>query len=215
MKLPFDLSENSLLQAYQMAYAQFSLKNDLILIRISIPLIQTDDFQLLRITPIPQMVDGKIFFLKITHGYIAISSKTYTELTDEDISKCNKFRTNFYCIQNKAQKKISSNNSCVLSRILKTNDSDSCEIVEAKINHELWIKLLPPNSWIFTTNDPTYAQITCNGTLTSQTKLNDTGLLKVKDTCIISTNFSLIQPLLDLESMVIPKSSFSQNLWNI
>jgi hypothetical protein len=214
-ELPFQNIDGQLVKTYRMAKLKVIKNSQVITFVIDFPLIRKTKFRLYRVTPIPQMNDDKFFFSTTKHGILAVSNSTYIGFEESDLSKCELIDNIYFCTQVKTEKKIDTDKSCELGYFSESNEITKCERTNVQINDELWIQLLQTNSWIYMINGITTNKLFCNGEYIKDFRLNNTGILRLANGCLIETNNTILQSTMDLEKNNVVNFTFSINVPNI
>jgi hypothetical protein len=205
-RLPFPATDSYTFQTYRLCRTKLSKFKDSIACKIKIPLIQSERYELFKITPVPQFQGSKILLPEKPSEFIAVGNTTYSEFTDKEIANSDNIDGDVYYAHAKSSKKLKTETSCGLYHFTKNPINKPCPLINIEIKEELWIKLLAPRVWLFLTKRETRIQISCPGETEQEITLNRTGLIEVPNKCLILTNYTIIHPNMEAETQVI--SSF-------
>lgn len=200
--LPLTLSKETLPLFYQIASPRSSLRNNQLIIVLTIPLTDMEQYNLYKVTSFPFHMHDNIYqFIVPTHEYIAISrySQRYVAFTNQELANCHStfLPTNqsiLTCMELKPIMDVSpSRDDCEITLLTKDLISQNCDIRVANVTSEIWIKIREHNSWIYVLPSNTMVRIDCLGSDIQNLLINGTGILSIHEDCNIKTDNILIQ----------------------
>lgn len=157
---------------------------------IDIPLIEQHDFILYHMIPFPiKQSEKEVFaFINPTYSYIGIRTdkQVYTQLSENDVSKCKNINNIIICKQTDLLYQISSTYTCE-SILLRTarleNILQECDVRITKFRTTVWHQLKTSNSWLYTAPREETLHVLCPDGKQRQTQLNATGLVTLAPEC--------------------------------
>lgn len=194
LRLPTD--QRDLIQIYKTMTAASRIVKNHVIIKINIPLVNVERFDLFKMIPIPAVTNGTLIAIQPCSVYIALNSHKdhYYTITPEELLSCMSTENqNYLCHQSHPlYHKIGTICSCEASLINNT-PYDKCNIQRVE-NSPVWVQLTNPNQWIYAVKEPIIANALCREEITPLT-LNNSGLIKIPPDCVIKHDLLTIQGL--------------------
>jgi Baculovirus F protein len=185
-KFAFPIHEEYIAQFYKMAEIKIEKHDSNALIILEIPLVDSEEKIIYRVSPIPQKRHNKIVIPNNQHSFLAIGKRHYSSYSAEEIDKCFKKNATYICPE-KLAKLIEPETTCEIQKFSHRLDGDKCTWTEIDFKEELFIKLLEKNDWMYVVRNTTPIQIKCSNN-TDLGFLNASGIIKIDDLCDASTN---------------------------
>jgi len=176
----------------QIIETDFMESNGQIVIKVTIPTIDEEEFALFKPYVIPRSTEEGYSIYKINTEYIAINNeKTKTiELHTEEIEKCKQIQDNldkaFILCQHTQPILSTRTQHCITTLFLNpTIENNNCESIPT-IPANTIIKLKNSNSWLFLLSEKTKLTITCDGE-TKNIQITNEGILTFFKPCTVTT----------------------------
>lgn len=200
--LPFPLSRDTLPLFYRIASPQARIINNQLIIMLTIPLIDTKEYHLYKVTSFPNLLFDNIYqFIIPNHEYVAID-----EYREKFVSFTNQELTNCHNVQLKDQDSLLTcmglspimgikmdRDDCEITLLTKDEVSKHCNVRLSNITSEVWIRLRQHNSWIYVLPTKQMIYIGCIGHQVIEKVLEGTGIITIHEDCNIKTDKILIQ----------------------
>ncbi|XP_037929674.1 uncharacterized protein LOC119664210 [Teleopsis dalmanni] len=182
--LPF--TEDNLTDFYKLMKVKSTIKNQHVLFLIQLPLLDKQQFELFKTTPIPVVINKTMIIIKTEVEYLATNTvrDQYIPFDDHELRECFLTKDNIYLCANKQTRLgiASSVRSCEIN-LFNGNQSTTCNIIKLQGNIALK-QLHNPNQWLYATKLETLMSASCE-TYLSQFSLKGSGMLTFEPTCII------------------------------
>ncbi|KAG4070246.1 hypothetical protein HA402_009376 [Bradysia odoriphaga] len=198
--LPLPINQDTISNFYQIAVSRSRIINDQLIVQMSIPLVLTKTYELIKLTSFPYRLQTNAFsFILPTPEYVAIDNlrEHFIPMNQNEINNCLKLTHHTKhpeIICNLLSPILSTKSEdCTVNLLTRKHNSQNCDIRVSNITQETWIKLHQVNTWIgvFPSNQVIYTK--CDGFPTSEHRLIGTGIIKIIEDCQIKTNDIWIQ----------------------
>lgn len=191
-KLPIDIKNESIYHIYKIISVRSTLINKRIMIEISIPILEKNQFHLFKAIPIPTLFNDYFIILEPTSKYFLLNTDRleYLPLDEDELSNCR------HTVDNQL--------ICIPYSPIKYNREQICELNILpianlnKIFEKCNFKVVPRTNYIIQINhqDKYYCIIDKQYMIMSECKnrepetkiLNTSGILEVEQNCMITTN---------------------------
>ena len=177
---------------------------------IKVPLITTQVYSVMEVTPVPMHVRDNTYALLAIHSSTMIidtDNDQYINTDAQELQKCKKFLNQYYCEQPMVEHKLTSTLACEVNLWLKPADKypANCETKYINANKTLWISTTQPATWIYATHEPDALTIHCDGSKTFRTTITQSGIITLKKNCKISSKDVIVrnQKILHEQDFVI------------
>lgn len=227
-ELAIDFMRDGVYGIFKTASIHSILRNNLVLIEISLPILELEEFEIYRAIPIPTKVNDKyVTILPSSDLFITNTEKTqYIPLSEQELKNCIKRNTGkFICKQNEPIHN-GEENTCELMLLAKPYMQSlpkNCEIRTVPTKNYI-IYLHESNKFFCVINTPIQFQTICPNE-TDVFKIENTGILKIHNHCYIknenfiikshSTNQyeknEVIKPKFILSDIINPKTRTMSN----
>ena len=159
---------------------------------IKVPLISTQVYSIMEVTPVPVHVHDDIYALLAIHSSTMIidaESDQYIIADAQELQKCKKFLNQCYCEQPMVVHRLTETLECEVNLWLKPVDKSpaNCETKYITANNTIWISTAQPATWIYATHEPDALTIQCEGTKTFRTTITQSGIITLKNNCKINS----------------------------
>ena len=160
-------------------------------------------FELVHITPIPLQKNGTFVIPTVNYRTMALNynHQVFFELNEAQLAACHLIKEKRYLCDAPVLATMNFTACSLLSMMYNRTAPEACEYTAMTISGILWQKLLMPNTWLFTTNEPTLVAIICNSER-DDIQISGTGVLRLDDGCIVKTPSYTIGSLYFLEFKV-------------
>lgn len=205
LDLPLDLSRDSITTFYQLASPQVRIINNQLIISFSIPLVTMTDFNIYKVTSVPNRIQGNYFnFVVPTHEYLAMDKykNHYVTMTHDEMDNCHHIGgSNLVCKQISPIMTSHNTEFCEIKLLKNEGNLSDCNVRIANLTSEIWIKLRQPNTWIYTLPIEETVHISCGKEVFNQ-KVSGTGILSIAPGCEINTDNILIKGFRTSENII-------------
>lgn len=191
LHLPLPLTVENLPKFYQMTTTEGRLIDNNLVLRFTIPLVESKTFILYKALSLLQRNGtNETYQYIVPHNeYIAHNSidEIFVTLTDDELRNCHRIdKKNIVCKQTFPVMSATNHMGCEINSIRRQNITSDCDIRRNNLTGEIWTKLQMPNTYLFTIPTPQVAVISCPN---SRTKLfiQDTGVISLAPKCRIKT----------------------------
>jgi hypothetical protein len=190
--LPTDVS--NIMQLYKLLKVSSRMTDKYLIIKIEIPIISSDVFELDRIITVPQKRKLQYYHIMPTFLYIGfnINKDAIIFLSEFDLQKCRHASPEkMLCLLDNPIYSTSIKQSiCDIKLISSATDLSPCKTVITSCK-ENWIKLHADNSWLFTCCAECDVRIMCPSGITSQV-LKNNGIIHLGPMCTLKGNHFVI-----------------------
>jgi len=123
-------------------------KNDTTNLYAYLPIIDTQQYQLIKATPVPKKENNTFFAIHISYQHLAFNydSQTYFELTEQEVSEALKINSSTFICTPKSVRKVDTSPNSILDHIYNHTENLHCEYSRLAIPEVVWIPLLKPNT---------------------------------------------------------------------
>lgn len=205
LRLPLQITRENVATYYQMACTRSRIINDQLIVSMlsmSIPLLSTQQYELIRITSFPHKLSNGLYnFIIPSHEYVAMDAfrRHYISLTNEELQNCIDLRhasekNELLCMQSSPIFEISpTTNDCTITLMTDENSATKCDIRVSNFTSQFWIRLRQPNQWIGVFPHKQTLYIRCKDTPTFEQVVEGAGIVSMKQDCQIKSGQILIQ----------------------
>lgn len=191
LDLPLPLTPENLPKFYHMASTEGRIIDNHLVLRFSIPLVESRSFILYKVLSVPyRNSNNETFSIIVPHNeYIAleVANEQFVTLSLDEVRSCHRIdRKNLICKQTFPIMAIKNNLACEINLLLNTNETTTCDYRPIKLTDEVWVKLQKPNTYLYTLPKVQIVSIVCPN---SRTKLllQDSGIISMLPKCRIKT----------------------------
>ncbi|XP_036346933.1 uncharacterized protein LOC118756273 [Rhagoletis pomonella] len=177
---PFELSKISRVTA--------TINQGFCLVRIQIPLIQSQQLQLFALTSYPILHDGYFVSFKLAYEYLVVNKEKsmYSSLAETKYSYCQKMRRITLCPQIGPLYNVRKDQSCELELFFNSKQLPLSCVVNIMPLQEVWLQLKSSNSWLYSVPEDTKAEVSCGSSYTAHI-LVEQGIVKLQPGCHLTT----------------------------
>lgn len=205
---PLPLDIHNAYKLLDIANIKYHLSQERICFVISIPIVDSLQFYLYNLIPLPTYHSSTrnfVFILPIIR-YLAISDSKTLYTTFKDLNNCKSLNSDTLICEN--IEPIYSLNSRPICETLLLNTinsiPDSCDTRIIPGTFEIWHKLQNKNHWIYVLPKPTDITVNCINTKPINLVLNNTGILNIETNCQLYTSSTTL-----ISDVSIHESSFN------
>lgn len=187
--LPESSSHDDILLIYHLMSATVAVMAQTIILRIKIPLIYNENFQLYKLNSVPILHEEKFSWIIPSTPYLVVNLKRdqFYPINVFEFDKCKLVHDGTYlCQQHHPIYNLQSKESHCEMQLLRheQNLPPTCNIKITAIE-PTWIQLARPNTWIYVLNDEFTFDVICNKQVFN-TKLRNSGILNLDRSCSIN-----------------------------
>lgn len=191
LDLPFEVQKENLAKFYQLATIYSRIHNGKLFIKYSLPLTNTQQFLLHKMTSFPYLLNNNIYsFIIPRNEYIAIdnnSNKFFITPTNEDIQSCFRIsQDTLLCKHTFPIFNKDTNKNCEMNILLHNVDTSLCNIRMINSTSDLWIKLEKANTYIYNLPTKKHLKLVCPNMRSENVDLKDAGIITIKEGCSIN-----------------------------
>lgn len=200
--IPAPINEASMPLYYQIGTARSRIINNQLILSYAIPLPDTKEFYLSKVTSFPhKLQNGYYNFIIPNHDFIAVDAyrQKFLAFTNSEISNCHDYQihSNKSTLLCKLLNPILDINpirdDCEITLLTREIASTNCDNRVTEILQELWIKLRANNQWIYVFPQKEVVYITCTGFPRSTEHIQGAGILAFSEDCEIKSGKILVQ----------------------
>lgn len=192
LRLPLPLSVENLSKFYQITTADGRIVDNNLVVRFSIPLVQTKQFTLFKAISAPHRNDTETAFEFVVprNAYVAIdkTNDTFITLTQDELKSCHQIeRNSLVCKQTFPILNANNSMGCEINLLRNMDRTSNCDVRLVNLTEEIWVTLHSPNTYLYTLPTAELVAIDCPH---SQTKLllEGTGVISLTPKCRIKTD---------------------------
>lgn len=216
--LPISLTRGNLLKFYQITTTEGRIIDNNLIVRFSIPLVESKKFILYKATSAPRrnVSDEAFNFIVPRNEYIAYDGfdEKFATLTLDEIKNCHRIHSkHFVCKQTFPIMSAHNNGGCEINLLRNRNISSNCDLRTANLTEEIWVQLQQPNTYLYTLPKSVSITILCSHSRTSL-QLHGTGVIAIAQRCRIKTDHVEIVAFQTMESKIFRGLSVS-NKFNL
>lgn len=211
--LPLPINRDTISQYYQLSTPRSRIVNQQLIITMSIPLVDPQDYDLIKITSFPHLISQNLYtFIVPTFDFIVLDTlkQHYIQFTTDDLENCfDLYTTNheslLTCMKLTPTIAIDADRDpCEITLLTKEKSLNNCNQRVAKLSADTFIKLRKTNSWVYTIPESKVVQINCDGTETIDKTLRGTGILTIHHDCQLNAGKTLIQGYQNFQNELYP-----------
>ncbi len=188
LMIPGDDQRGHISQLYTMLTAKVRVTKDILIIKIMVPLVSREFYNLYHIVPVPFVNNKQLTAIIPSTQYIAVNLKQdhYYMLTKEDKQACKVFEDNeLICNQNKPLFNIQGNvTQCEMAVMLDPKVIHENCVMETIDKQQIWIELAAENNYLYTMRENMSLTEIC-GTKITRCTLAGSGILTIPKQCLI------------------------------
>lgn len=210
--LPLPLTRENLLKFYQITTTEGRIVDNSLVVRFSIPLVESKKFVLYKATSAPHRntIDGPFEFIVPHNEYIAYDSneEKFAILTPDEIKNCHRINSKVVCKQTFPIMAANNNLGCEINLLRNTSLTSSCDFRTVNITEELWVQLQQPNAYLYTVPKSVSVTLLCSHSRTSLSP-QGTGIIAIAQSCRIKTDRVEIVAFQSMESKIFRNFAIS------
>nr|XP_044251153.1 uncharacterized protein LOC108057797 [Drosophila takahashii] len=189
-RLPFDQSTISDIYRIATVVPQ-QLENHLIF-RISVPLIDVEQFNVYRLTPIPRVDNGKIQLVDTETPYLGINDHLDRYFPLQNLDDCTELAgERFVCKHNQITYGNGDENFACSLAAIRNQSAKVCTFRQVE-RSSMWTQLVTPNSWMVALTKELTLMGVCSGE-TQELRINGSGILTIRSDCIVRSSAVTLQ----------------------
>ncbi|XP_059617828.1 uncharacterized protein LOC132262551 [Phlebotomus argentipes] len=169
---------------------KFKVDKSTIYVYTYLQIVETNSYQLIHITPIPQQIGNNTFALQeIKEPLIGADYHNYKYfvMKDSDLRNCHTIEPSRHVCDVNIVYDMSKHPSCAIDEVFNRHQGTTCATRKVAVKQVIWKRLNSDNTWFFITEKSTPITIMCNG-FREELLLNNTGILHVKRECFVKTS---------------------------
>lgn len=198
LMIPGDGLKENLVHLYKLINAEISMGKQNLIIKLGIPLIEQETYDMFHIIPVPfQNDNSEMQIIQTTSQYICINNRQdkYYMVSNEEKVACKAFFDGMVICEQKHMLFNTYNGSaeCEMAIFSHSSKSISPRCTTMRLSSEqVWSKLHATNTFLFTTKTKTIFNIICeNGTMVCHAK--GSGIIQMRPRCILQTsNYEIV-----------------------
>lgn len=179
--LPIELDMNSIIQYYKMGSPKIGVVDGMLLLKLEIPLIERNSFDVIKITPVPVKIENDLFSILVpNHEMVALSEdkKKYAIISEGELDHCEVIPSKGYACPNLPVFNSELNPICEVAIVKRDIQGiDKCDLKVLRIKTEFWMSLHSKFSWVFAVNKKTNAFITDRSGKRFQIDITNSGMV--------------------------------------
>nr|ABA56485.1 Iris-A [Drosophila paralutea] len=189
-RLPFDQSTIS--DIYRIAsVVPRQLENHLVF-RISVPLIDVEQFNVCRLTPIPRVDNGTIQLVDTETPYLGINDHLDRYFPLQNLDDCTELAgERFVCKHNQITYGNGDDSFACSLAAIRNQSSKVCTFRQVE-RSSMWTQLVAPNSWMVALTKELTLMGVCSGE-TQELRINGSGVLTIRSDCIVRSSAVTLQ----------------------
>lgn len=196
VRLPCDDSTLGIQKMYGLMNIRGRIAEDLIIIRVQIPLVEARRFHTYRTYSIPRMIQSRFMEIVISDEYFLVSHDTaqYYSLGLGEFQQCKKLDdVQRLCRQRRPIRDAHPDSNLCTYELFAShgeNLSKQCTAVTSDESTR-WIQLSNPNTWLYSFRGTTRVSFVCDEKLEHEF-LDGSGIIEVSGHCIIKQGRNMI-----------------------
>lgn len=191
LDLPLPIAMENLAMYYRISSTTVRIIREQMIISFTIPLVNTRQYHLYKITSLPYRIYESIFgFISPSNDYVALNkvNEKYVFLSNNELNQChNIFSKSLLCQLSNPIVIANKINLCEINIIKQIDSSKTCVTRLANFTEEVWIRLREPNSWIYVLPHKTNVYVSCSNAVANNVLLG-TGKITIGVDCYIQTD---------------------------
>lgn len=197
-RLPVHLDSENLNHIFRIITAKANLVDRNMILQISVPILTTDSFQLIKTIPIPTKSGTITFVIQPTYPYflLDIEHMRYIPMEEDELNNCKvRVGTQLICSPYspiyKEWKEV-----CEMSLIYKQHIEDLTKICNIKVipNANYVVPINRKNEYYCSIRNDIHVNNICGKTKQTTEYITQSGILKVHDECVVRTEKFDIKP---------------------
>ncbi|XP_031620040.1 uncharacterized protein LOC116338739 [Contarinia nasturtii] len=204
--LPMVIKGENLAKFYQITSTEGRIVDNNLVVRFSIPLVDSKKFTLYKATSAPHRNDTSKQFDYIVprNEYIGVDSfkEKFVTMTLDELKNCHRtMRHHLVCKQTFPLLTANNHLGCEINLLRNTNVNSSCDFRTTNLTDELWVQLQQPNTYLYTLPKELTVTVICP-TSRNSIFLEGTGVISVENRCRIKTDRVEIVAFQSIESNI-------------
>lgn len=218
LMIPGEGIRNNLVHLYKLMNAEISMGKENIVIRLTIPLIEREYYDMHHILPVPFHIQNTLRIIKVTSPYMCINKRQdkYYMLSQQEKEACKTFMGNLIICEQKHMMYNIYNGSANCEMAVFSHSSKGippkCETMQVS-SQQSWSKLYAKNTYLFTMATRATFDIICENSATN-CYAEGTGIIQLDSKCILQSSNYEIVPENDIKAgkinVLIPKINISE-----
>ncbi|KAH8352347.1 hypothetical protein KR084_003532 [Drosophila pseudotakahashii] len=189
-RLPFEQSTISDIYRIASVVPQ-QLQNHLVF-RISVPLIDIEQFNVYRLTPIPRVDNDKIQMLDTETPYLGINDHLDRYFPLQNLDDCTELAgERFICRHNQITYGNGDDSFACSLAAIRNQSTKVCTFRQVE-RSSMWTQLVAPNSWMVALTKELTLMGVCSGE-TQELRINGSGILAIRSDCIVRSSAVTLQ----------------------
>lgn len=179
-KLPLELrKKRDALDILKISHKKLKINKNFVLLEVSIPIVENEQFDIFATTPIPIVLEGAMFGIRTFHKILLANMKRgeVIEISEDEYKKCTSIGKSEFLCQTSAPKIVKNHHMCETAILFDEPKaiSENCEI--GKIPNSTYLSsIYGTDSYIITPNKQAKIKLMCDShtevvTIKLQTKL--------------------------------------------
>lgn len=198
--------EEELLKFFELMKVKGGLTREHAIFKITLPLIESEEFKLIYLTPVPNIINNTMVKIKTCSNVLGINEhrEQFIRLSTSQLNTCETINPDrLLCTNVQIRYEYGSEIcSCELS-LFNNKTYTTCNIEKTTTG---WTSLNHRNQWIYATLLSSHATAVCNREIIPIT-VKGSGLLTLDPECILKHNFAVINGRQTISSIV--KASYT------
>lgn len=203
------LPRGSIVDMYRMASVKGRSLNDSVVFEVSLPLTDTEKFQLFNLITVPIFHQNESYVVQTSSPYLAVSlaRDRYFPLTEIELARCKSLvPMNYVCTQlHPIHTQRSKLSACEIALLNHKQDALSECVLKPTLLQDYWKALRASNGWIFSVVSRLSAHLICHGN-TNPVTIAGSGLLEFQSSCMLKLPTAIINGRVEYNNTL--KASF-------
>lgn len=187
LMLPGDNNPHDIAKMYSLLEAKVRINPDAILLKIAVPLLYRDVFNLHHIIPVPFLQEHQLKLITTKYQYIGVNTRQdrYYLMTTLQKTECKEFSDDFtICNQDSILYNTQHGNAnCEMAILTQASISPRCAMKEIR-PYQVWSRLITPNQFIYAVPNKTMLNIICKDS-SVVCSINGLGIIAIPPQCMI------------------------------
>lgn len=185
-ELPIDIEKENVIDIFNFCKVDATLEEQILKIKIDVPIIEKQKFVRYDITPIPAKINAELYILRLGKDSILTDkqNKTIRAIREEQLNECTEAKEKTYVCPYMPGIMNSIANSCVYKLFTMSNSTDETCVFD-KIPFQNYVIHLTYNLYYFFLTEPANFNIDCENGTTFQLQLVNSSLVKIDNYCYL------------------------------
>ncbi|XP_017063281.2 uncharacterized protein LOC108102654 [Drosophila eugracilis] len=190
LSLPFD--QFSISDIYRIATVILHQLDEQMVFEIKVPLIDVEQFNIYRLTPIPRVHNGSIQLLDTETPYLGINDHLDRFFPLENLDDCIELAAErIICKHNQVTYGNGDDSFACSLAAIRNQSSKVCTFRQVE-KSSMWTQLVSPNSWMVALTKELSLMGVCSGA-SQELKINGSGILSIQSDCIVRSSVVTLQ----------------------